>query len=282
MASSDHRLYGYCLHGRHGVLHFDDFWPRSHAHLVGFSSSGVTKGAEHFGESRISWPGVECVTDRIRTYHKIFQRYKAWKLNIKLYFTVLVHALTVCCPFPVLHHFNYGSLVFWDGHQSRWMSPCNYISPKLTRADSTNLALFSARSYWMQWTVSWALAIGCVSWPPGMQQLDGESGLKAIKLKYRVTKHLITAVAWSCLIHFTPSNIYPTFLKLLFACGDTWIWCNLFDKHGLLHIYKVCLCLRFYRGFTGQPRTAVILQSVMYMTNLFGHYLDSWRWFARR
>mmetsp|Transcript_8570 Transcript_8570/g.17585 ORF Transcript_8570/g.17585 Transcript_8570/m.17585 type:complete len:842 (+) Transcript_8570:79-2604(+) len=37
--------------------------------------------------------------------------------------------------------------------------------------------------------------------------------------------------------------------------------------------YAVCLCLRFYRGFTGQPRTAVILQSVMYMTNLFLHYL---------
>jgi len=37
--------------------------------------------------------------------------------------------------------------------------------------------------------------------------------------------------------------------------------------------YAVCLCLRFYRGFTGQPRTAVILQSIMYMTNLFLHYL---------
>lgn len=37
--------------------------------------------------------------------------------------------------------------------------------------------------------------------------------------------------------------------------------------------YAVCLCLRFYRGFTGQPRTAVILQSVMYMSNLFLHYL---------
>jgi len=37
--------------------------------------------------------------------------------------------------------------------------------------------------------------------------------------------------------------------------------------------YAVCLCLRFYRGFTGQPRTSVILQSVLYMSNLFLHYL---------
>eukprot|EP00931_Biecheleriopsis_adriatica_P086368 TRINITY_DN61055_c0_g1_i1.p1 TRINITY_DN61055_c0_g1~~TRINITY_DN61055_c0_g1_i1.p1 ORF type:complete len:873 (+),score=158.27 TRINITY_DN61055_c0_g1_i1:40-2619(+) len=37
--------------------------------------------------------------------------------------------------------------------------------------------------------------------------------------------------------------------------------------------YAVALCCRFYRGFTGQPRTSVIIQSVMYMSNLFLHYL---------
>lgn len=37
--------------------------------------------------------------------------------------------------------------------------------------------------------------------------------------------------------------------------------------------YAVAICLRFYRGFTGQPRTSVILQAVMYMTPLFMHYL---------
>jgi len=37
--------------------------------------------------------------------------------------------------------------------------------------------------------------------------------------------------------------------------------------------YGVAICLRFYRGFSGQPRTAVILQAVLYMGNVFLHHM---------
>mmetsp|Transcript_45932 Transcript_45932/g.82720 ORF Transcript_45932/g.82720 Transcript_45932/m.82720 type:complete len:882 (+) Transcript_45932:78-2723(+) len=37
--------------------------------------------------------------------------------------------------------------------------------------------------------------------------------------------------------------------------------------------YGVALCLRFFRGFSGQPRTAVILQAILYMGNLFMHHM---------
>lgn len=176
MASSDHRLYGYCLHGRHGVLHFDDFWPRSHAHLVGFSSSGVTKGAEHFGESRISWPGVECVTDRIRTYHKIFQRYKAWKLNIKL-----LQSWCMLSPCAVLFRFFIiSTTVLWYSGMSTtadgWAHvSIYYISPKLTRADSTPCAVQCTEllnavdgvlglSNWLRFMTAWYAAAWRRKW----------------------------------------------------------------------------------------------------------------------
>ena len=34
-------------------------------------------------------------------------------------------------------------------------------------------------------------------------------------------------------------------------------------------LHQVCLCLRFYRGFTGQPRTSVILQSALWLHLIF-------------
>eukprot|EP00933_Yihiella_yeosuensis_P037240 TRINITY_DN31129_c0_g1_i1.p1 TRINITY_DN31129_c0_g1~~TRINITY_DN31129_c0_g1_i1.p1 ORF type:complete len:694 (+),score=94.98 TRINITY_DN31129_c0_g1_i1:2-2083(+) len=37
--------------------------------------------------------------------------------------------------------------------------------------------------------------------------------------------------------------------------------------------YAVLLSLRFLRGFSGQPRTAVLIQAVLYMGNLFLHYM---------
>ncbi|CAE8672715.1 unnamed protein product, partial [Polarella glacialis] len=40
--------------------------------------------------------------------------------------------------------------------------------------------------------------------------------------------------------------------------------------------YVVMLTFRFFRGYAGQPRTAVLLQAMMYMAPLFLHYLVVW------
>lgn len=37
--------------------------------------------------------------------------------------------------------------------------------------------------------------------------------------------------------------------------------------------YGILLVLRFFRGFAGQPRTSVLIQAVLYMSNMFAHYM---------